>query len=268
MAKTTLATLNLQDIDPRSTPGFNGDKEKALAELEKLTTRLDELQEQLYAERKHRVLVILQGMDTSGKDGTIRHVFKNIDPLGVRVVAFKAPTPRELERDYLWRVHQHVPANGELVIFNRSHYEDVLVARVHNLVPKTVWSRRYDHINAFEKMLTDEGTTVLKFFLHIGKEEQKKRLLERLEEADKHWKFDPKDLVERGYWEDYMEAYQDVLDKTHTKYAPWYVVPADRKWYRNLRVSQLLVEALEGLQMKYPRPKLDIPRLESELEKM
>ncbi len=213
------------------------------------------------------MLVILQGMDTSGKDGTIRHVFKNIDPLGVRAVAFKAPTPPELERDFLWRVHQQVPANGELVIFNRSHYEDVLVVRVHNLVPKAVWSRRYEHINAFEKMLVDEGTTVLKFFLHISKEEQKKRLLERLEQADKHWKFNPQDLLERGRWEDYMEAYQDVLHKTHTPYAPWHVVPADRKWYRNLRISRLLVEALEGLRMKYPRPKLDIPRLKGELEK-
>ncbi|PZA06721.1 MULTISPECIES: polyphosphate kinase 2 family protein [unclassified Meiothermus] len=267
MAKTTQTRWNLQDIDPRSTPGFDGGKAKALAELERLSTRLGQLQEQLYAERQHRVLVILQGMDTSGKDGTIRHVFKHIDPLGVRAVAFKAPTPPELERDYLWRVHPHVPANGELVIFNRSHYEDVLVVRVHGLVPKAVWSRRYEHINAFEKMLVDEGTTVLKFFLHISKQEQKKRLLERLKEPDKRWKFNPQDLVERGYWEDYMQAYQDVLDKTHTPYAPWHVIPADRKWYRNLRVCQRLVEVLEGLGMKYPQPELDISGLEGELEK-
>lgn len=247
--------VQLGERDPGDTGDFKGGKEKGLKAVEKLNKELQELQELLYAEGRHKVLVVLQAMDTGGKDGTIRHVFEGVNPQGVKVASFKVPTSEELAHDFLWRAHKVVPANGEMVIFNRSHYEDVLVVRVHNLAPKEVWSKRYDQINAFEEMLAENGTTILKFFLHISKEEQKERLQARLDDPSKHWKFSVGDLEERKLWNDYQQAYEDVLNKTSKKHAPWYVVPADRKWYRDLVISTVLVDTLKDLKMKYPEPK-------------
>jgi PPK2 family polyphosphate:nucleotide phosphotransferase len=244
--------VNLSKWDPNDTGDFKGGKKEGLAQLQKLNGKLEALQELLYAEYKHKVLVVLQAMDTAGKDGTIRHVFEGVNPSGVRVAGFKAPTPEELDHDYLWRIHQVVPAKGELVIFNRSHYEDVLVVRVHNIVPPEVWSKRFDQINEFERNLAENGTIILKFYLHIDLDEQKKRLQDRLDDPTKHWKFRLGDLAERKLWPDYMQAYEDVLGKTSTKYAPWYIVPANRKWFRDLVISSVLVDTLEGLKMKYP----------------
>jgi PPK2 family polyphosphate:nucleotide phosphotransferase len=218
---------------------------------------LEELQEMLYAEHKHKVLIVLQAMDTGGKDGTIRHVFEGVNPQGVRVAGFKKPTPEELDHDFLWRVHKQVPGKGEVVIFNRSHYEDVLVVRVHNLAPQEVWSKRYDHINDFERMLVDEGTTILKFFLHIDLDEQKERLQARLDEPNKRWKFNPEDLEERKLWPQYVKAYEDAISKTSTDWAPWYIVPANRKWYRNLVVGTVIIETLKDLDMRYPEAEFD-----------
>jgi PPK2 family polyphosphate:nucleotide phosphotransferase len=258
------ASIDLDRWDPNDTSAYDGEKEEGKDRLEELNKELERLQELLYAEHKHKVLVVLQGMDTSGKDGTIRHVFEGVNPQGVRVASFKVPTPLELDHDYLWRVHQKTPGSGEIVIFNRSHYEDVLVVRVHSLVPPAVWSRRYDHINAFESLLADEGTTILKFFLHIDLDEQKERLQARLDEPHKRWKFNRGDLKERKRWGEYWQAYEDVLSKTSTEWAPWYIVPANRKWYRNLVVASVLVGALKGLEMEYPQPEegLDDVRIE------
>ena len=252
-------TVHLSDWDPSDDSQFDGDKKDAPEALAKLTARLEELQELLYAEGKHKLLVVLQAMDTGGKDGVIRHVFEGVNPQGVKVAAFKAPTPIELAHDYLWRIHQHTPGRGEIVIFNRSHYEDVLVVRVHNLVPEEVWRKRYDQINAFEKMLADEGVTILKFYLHIDKDEQKQRLQERLDDPTKNWKFSSGDLAERKFWSDYTRAYEEMLQRTSTEYAPWYIVPANRKWYRNLVISHTVIGALEGLKMQFPpaEPGLD-----------
>lgn len=236
-------------------PDGSGDVDQKAVAKEKLTTltkELEALQELLYAEHKHRLLIVLQGMDTSGKDGTIRHVFEGVNPQGVRVAGFKVPTPIELDHDYLWRIHKQTPARGEIVIFNRSHYEDVLVVRVHNLVSKGVWSNRYAHINSFERMLVEEGTTILKFYLHISNEEQKERLKARIDEPDKRWKFNPGDLKERKLWDDYIQAYEDVIKKTSTEWAPWYIIPANRKWYRNYVVASVIVETLKGFNMQFP----------------
>ncbi len=246
--------VDLREWDPRETRGFDGGKSDGKALLKKLTKQLEPLQELLYAEGRHKLLIVLQAMDTGGKDGVIRHVFEGINPQGVRVANFKQPTPAELAHDYLWRVHRQTPGSGEIAIFNRSHYEDVLVVRVHNLVPRDVWERRFDQINAFEHMLADEGTTIVKFFLHISKKEQRERLQDRLDEPDKRWKFNVGDLKERALWDDYMAAYEDVLSKTSTEWAPWYLVPSDRKWYRNLVIGTTLVAALRDLDMHYPEP--------------
>ncbi|NLE46130.1 MAG: polyphosphate kinase 2 family protein [Chloroflexi bacterium] len=232
-------------------------KIEGLKSLLEINHDLEMLQELLYAENKHRVLIILQAMDTAGKDGTIRHVFDGVNPQGVRVASFKQPTAEELAHDYLWRVHKQTPGTGQITIFNRSHYEDVLVVRVHSLVPKEVWSRRYEHINNFERLLADEGTTILKFYLHIDADEQKERLQSRLDEPDKRWKFDPGDLKERALWPKYIKAYEDVLSKTSTPWAPWYIIPANRKWYRNLLVGKIIVETLKGLNMSYPEVSFD-----------
>jgi PPK2 family polyphosphate:nucleotide phosphotransferase len=237
---------------------FEGDKVQAKDELEKLNTQLEQLQELLYAEHKHKLLVVLQGMDTSGKDGVIRHVFDGVNPQGVRVASFKVPTAEELDHDYLWRVHKQTPGRGEMVIFNRSHYEDVLVVRVHELVSEKVWKLRYRQINDFERTLVEEGTTILKFFLHIDLDEQKERLEARLQDPTKQWKFNLGDLGERKLWPQYTKAYEDVLTKTSTKWAPWYIVPANRKWYRNLVIATVLVETLKELKMAYPQPKDDL----------
>ncbi|HEX5630615.1 MAG TPA: polyphosphate kinase 2 family protein [Acidimicrobiia bacterium] len=246
--------VRLSTFDTADTSAFDGGKEEAERAARKTARRLEELQELLYAQGKHRLLVVLQAMDTGGKDGVIRHVFEGVNPAGVRVASFKKPTAPELAHDYLWRVHPHVPGNGEITIFNRSHYEELLVVRVHDLVPRKRWERRYDHINAFEEMLTDEGTTIVKFFLHISRDEQAERLRARLADPAKQWKFAVADLDERALWDDYIAAYEAVLSKTSTATAPWYVVPSDRKWYRNLVIGRVLVEILEGLDMAYPEP--------------
>ena len=237
---------------PTSDTGPFSDKAAGRAAAEENAKLLDELQERLYAEAKHALLVVLQAMDTGGKDGTIESVFTAVDPQGCSVTSFKAPSSLELAHDYLWRIHQAVPAKGMIGIFNRSHYESVLVERVRNLVPKEVWSRRYKHINDFERMLSDEGVTIVKFFLHISKDEQKQRLEARLAKPEKHWKFNPADLKERERWDDYQQAYEDALRECSTKHAPWYVVPADKKWFRNWVVSDVLVRTLKGLKMQYP----------------
>ena len=250
--------ISLDEWDPDEISGDLDEKDEAQVRLAKLNDELEELQEILFAEHKHKVLIVLQAMDPGGKDGTIRHVFEGVNPLGVRVASFKVPTSIELDHDYLWRVHQQTPGKGEMVIFNRSHYEDVLVVRVHQLVPEGVWKRRYDQINQFEKLLADEGTTILKFFLHISKEEQKARLQSRLVDAKKQWKFNTGDLAERKLWQDYMQAYEEVLSKTSTDWAPWYIVPANRKWYRNLVVASVVVDTLKSLKMEYPQPKEDL----------
>jgi len=233
-------------------------KEEVKRKTAKLGLKLAELQELLYAEHKHRVLIVLQGLDTAGKDGATRSVFSPISPQGLQVVSFKAPTQPEREHDYLWRVHEKVPGNGEIAIFNRSHYEEVLVVRVQGLEPEKVWRRRYRHIVEFERMLVDEGTTVLKFMLHISKDEQKKRLEQRLEEKRKNWKWDPSDLRDRSHWDLYWDAYEEALERSSTDEAPWFVVPADKKWWRDYVVTETVVSALEELKMEYPKPKMDI----------
>ncbi len=253
--------IKLGRWDPNDTSGFPEDKSKAKKALKQLNKKLGKLQEILYAQGRHRVLIVLQAMDTGGKDGTIRHVFEGVNPQGVKVASFKSPTHEELARDYLWRVHEYVPANGEIVIFNRSHYEDVLIVRVHNLVPQKIWERRYDHINDFERILVDEGTTILKFFLHIDLDEQKSRLEARLKEPDKQWKFRIQDIEERRKWDDYIAAYEAVLSKTSTDWAPWYIVPANHKWYRNYVIADVIVETLKNLKMKIPPPEDDLSHI-------
>jgi PPK2 family polyphosphate:nucleotide phosphotransferase len=240
-------TVRLNEIDPGDTGEYDGSKDEGKEELDSLTDSLEDLQDRLYAEHKHPILIILQGMDTCGKDGTVRHVLYGVNPQGVHVANFKAPTAIELDQDYLWRVHAKTPAKGEIVIFNRSHYEDVLIVRVNEIVPEDVWRKRYGHISDFERMLADEGTTILKFFLHISEKEQKKRLLARLNEPEKHWKFDPNDINERQRWPEYLRAYEDAINQTNTEWAPWYIVPADRKWFRNMVVAAVLVDTLKKL---------------------
>lgn len=253
--------VDLDDWNPSDTDGFNGSKDKGAVELEQMNERLAELQALLYAEHRHKVLVVLQGMDTSGKDGTIKHVFKAINPLGVKVANFKRPNETELQHDFLWRVHAHTPGNGRIVIFNRSHYEDVLVTRVHALVPEATWSARFEHINAFERLLADEGTIIRKFFLNISKDEQRQRLQSRIDNPDKRWKFEGADVEERKFWDAYRAAYEDILTRTATDHAPWYVVPSDRKWFRNLVVSKVLIDTLEGLDMSYPEGPAHLERI-------
>jgi len=235
------------------------DKDDVKKDFKQLNEQFEELQELLYAEGKHKVLVVIQATDTGGKDGTIRHVFDGVNPSGVKVAAFKKPTDKELAHDYMWRVHQHTPGNGEITIFNRSHYEDVLVVRVHNYVDEAVWSKRYEHIRNFEQMLADEGTTIIKLFLHLGHDEQRERLQERIDRPEKNWKFSFGDLAERQHWDDYQEAFRVMLEETSTEDAPWYVIPADRKWFRNLLVSEILVQTLRGLDMAYPEPEDGVP---------
>ena len=246
------AKIKLSKWDPNDTGSFKGGKEKGLAQLEKLNGKLEALQELLFAEHKHKVLIVLQAMDTGGKDGVIRRVFDGVNPAGVRVVSFKAPTPEELDHDYLWRIHKQMPGKGEMAIFNRSHYEDVLVVRVRNIIPPEVWGKRFDQINEFERTLAENGTTILKFYLHIDMDEQKERFQARLDDPAKRWKFRLGDLEERELWPDYMNAFEDVLSRTSKEYAPWYIVPANRKWFRDLVISTVLVDTLEGLKMKYP----------------
>lgn len=258
--------VRLDDYSPDDHGSWSGKKEEGQVRLVQLRHELDSLQNLLYAEHKHKVLVILQAMDTAGKDGTIRSVFEGVNPQGVRVANFKVPTGVELDHDFLWRVHAQVPAKGELVVFNRSQYEQVLVVRVHQLEPEGVWQQHYDQINEFERMLADEGTTILKFFLHIDPAEQKKRLLDRIDTPEKQWKFNAGDLPERKLWAEYMKAYQDVLLRTSTKWAPWYVVPSNSNWYRNLVVASVLVDSLQALKMHYPEPAANLDQYRKALK--
>lgn len=254
------AKVDLADIDPAGTHGFEKGRDLEAA-LAKNIARIDELQYLMYAEHRRALLVVLQGIDASGKDGTIRHVMTGFNPQGCRVTPFKAPTPEELAHDFLWRIHHAVPGKGDIAIFNRSHYEDVLVVRVHEFVPAPVWKRRYDQINDFERHLADNGVVIVKFFLHISKDEQKGRLERRLEDSTRQWKVALSDFEERKRWKEYQRAYEDAITRCNTKEAPWYVVPADKKWFRNLAVSQILVETLEALDMHFPKPTVDLSKI-------
>lgn len=251
---TSGTSVDLSQWDPRDTGDFDGGKKDGRKEVDKLNKELEELQELLYAEHKHKVLIVLQGMDTAGKDGVIRRVFEGVNPQGVKVANFKVPTAEELSRDYLWRIHKMVPGKGEIVIFNRSHYEDVLVVRVHGAVSPDLCRKRYREIVDFERMLADNGTLILKFYLNISLEEQKERLQARLDDPQKIWKFNPGDLNERKLWPDYMQAYEEAIAATSTDFAPWYIIPSDRKWFRDLAISSLLVESLRDLKMSFPSP--------------
>jgi PPK2 family polyphosphate:nucleotide phosphotransferase len=252
--------VSLKEYDPADTGGYRS-AEDVESLLSKYKEELARLQYLLYAENRRAVLIILQGMDTSGKDGTIRHVMSGLSPLGVQVKSFKAPTELELAHDFLWRIHKEVPRNGEIGIFNRSHYEDVLVVRVHELVPRKVWKGRYEQINQFERMLVKNNVVLLKFFLHISKVEQKQRLEERLKEPTRHWKLSLHDLEERKYWSAYRKAYEAALSRCSTKWAPWHLVPANHKWYRNLVVAETIIETLRGLDMQYPEPSIDLSKI-------
>ncbi len=248
------SAVDLAGWDPDDKSGFDGGKAEGRRHLEGLRERLEAAQELFWADGRHSLLVVLQAMDTGGKDGTIRKVFSGVNPQGVKVHGFGAPSELELARDYLWRVHARTPGDGEITVFNRSHYEDVLVVRVEGLVPEPVWRRRYDHIVAFEQMLVDEGTAILKFMLNISKDEQAARLQARVDDPSKHWKFNPSDLESRSRWDGYMAAYGEAITRTSTDAAPWYIVPANRKWYRDLVVATTIVEALEAMDLRYPEP--------------
>jgi PPK2 family polyphosphate:nucleotide phosphotransferase len=253
--------LQLSDDAASDTSAWPGDRKKAEDSLPGLREKLTRLQELFAADARRGLLVILQGMDTSGKDGVIRHVFEGVNPQGVRVSSFKRPTPEEYAHDFLWRIHRRTPSKGEIVIFNRSHYEDVLVARVHRLVPEKVWSTRFESINQFERELVEEGVSVLKFFLHISREEQRRRLRDRMQDPTKHWKLNAADFHERRYWNKYRAAYEEMLRRTSTSWAPWYLVPSNHKWLRNLVVSSVLVRELEAMKLRYPPAAVDLRSL-------
>ena len=255
--------VKLKDIDS----GFKGrheSHEKAVEEIEQDQAKLRKLQELFYADGRSALLICLQGMDTGGKDGTINHILGAMNPQGCRVVGFRQPSIEERAHDFLWRIHQAAPSRGTVAIFNRSHYEDVLIVRVHNLVPQAVWSRRYDQINAFEKDLVEGNTHILKFYLHISKKEQLSRFKERLDDPAKQWKISESDYAERKSWDDYMAAYEDVLSRCSTERAPWFVIPSDHKWFRNLAIARIVVEYLEGLDMKFPSPSVDLEQVRRE----
>jgi PPK2 family polyphosphate:nucleotide phosphotransferase len=253
-------TIKLADYDADDTGNYK-DKAQAESKLEAHRKRLFELQELLYAEDKRSLLVVLQGMDGAGKDGTIRHIFTGVNPQGCQVTSFKVPTDEELQHDFLWRVHRAAPRRGMIGIFNRSHYEDVLVVRVHQKLSRQEVKRRFEEINNFEHELAENQTHILKFFLHISKDEQKKRLQARLDHPKKYWKVSAGDLAEREYWDDYTRVYEDALSNCSTKWAPWYIVPANHKWYRNVAISEILLDVMENFKMKYPKPKVDIKKL-------
>lgn len=252
--------IKLKDIDPDDSGEFKH-KDDAQKQLSKDLLRIRALQEALYAEHKRSLLIVLQAMDTGGKDGTIEHVCSGMNPQGVVVTPFKVPSAEEMAHDYLWRVHKVAPGKGMIGVFNRSHYEDVLVVRVHELVPKEVWGQRYEQINQFEQFLAANGTVILKFFLHISKAEQKERLLDRLNTPDKRWKFALGDLKERALWDEYQSAYEDALNKCTTAVAPWYVVPANRKWYRNYVVARVIRQTLEEMNPQFPQPTDDLSQV-------
>lgn len=258
-------SVDLTAIDPGEKTEFSHlKKADSVAVLEQMNDRLAELQRLLWADGSKALLVVIQAMDTGGKDGTIRKVFSGVNPQGVDVTGFGVPSDEEMDHDYLWRIHKKTPAKGRIAIFNRSHYEDVLVVRVNNLVPEDVWSRRYGHIRSFEEALTDEATTIVKIMLHISKDEQKERLQARLDDPTKNYKFNPNDLATRDRWHDYMAAYEDAIVRTSTVDAPWYVVPADRKWYRNLVISQILIDTISGMGLAYPKADFDPATVEIE----
>lgn len=255
LAATPGSRFRLWRVDPADTHGFG--KEDAHERLKRNTKRMFDLQYRLYAESRRAMLIVLQAMDAGGKDGTIRHVMSGMNPQGCRVTSFKVPSSEEAAHDYLWRIHHAVPRYGEIGIFNRSHYEDVLVVRVHNLVPEKTWRRRYDQINAFERHLAENNVVIVKFFLHISKKEQKRRFIERVGDPDKNWKFSKHDVEERKHWDEYMQAYDEAIRRCSTPWAPWYVVPSDKKWFRNLAVSEVIVRTLESLKMRFPKPGFD-----------
>ncbi|HET6378024.1 MAG TPA: polyphosphate kinase 2 family protein [Methylocella sp.] len=245
-------------------PSFKGHHEKAdtaMPELERCREKIARQQSLMYAEKKHALLIVLQALDAGGKDGTINHVFSELNPQGATVTGFKQPTPLELAHDFLWRVHPHVPAKGWVAIFNRSHYEDVLVVRVHKLIDKAVWTARYERIRDFETGLWESGTTILKFFLHISKEEQLARFEQRLKDPARNWKISESDYTERELWDDYIEAYEDALSATSMPHAPWYVIPSNHKWFRNLAVSQIVADTMEELKMSFPEPSVDLDEI-------
>jgi PPK2 family polyphosphate:nucleotide phosphotransferase len=258
--------FRMADVDPDSRPGMKGGRKKIQRDFEKHQEELFDWHTKLYAERKRSLLVVLQAMDTGGKDGTITHVVRNFNPQGVMITPFKQPTPEEKRHGFLWRIRKRLPVAGDIGIFNRSHYEDVLIVRVHELAPPAVIERRYDLINAFEKQLARSGTRMVKLCLHISYAEQRKRLLERLKDPDKRWKFNEHDIDERAYWDEYMSAYSLAISRCSTPQAPWYVIPADDKVYRNWAVTKILSETLQEMNPKYPQPKLDIPRLVKRLK--
>ena len=249
--------IRLADFTTRGKE-LHDDRAAAEAEFTELRHEFIDTQNRLYAERKRKLLIVLQAMDAGGKDSTIRKVFRGVNPQGVRVTSFKAPTDEELGHDYLWRAHKAVPAAGMIGVFNRSHYEDVLVVRVDDIVPQEIWSQRYEQINRFEELLHDTGTTILKFYLHISKKEQKERFQDRIDVAEKHWKFSQQDLIKRQQWDAYMEAFEDLLNRCTTEWAPWYVIPADQKWYRNLAISRVIVDTLRKMNPQYPPPEVDV----------
>ncbi len=257
------AKVKLKEIDPAFKDG-HASHDTAAEEIDHYQKKLRELQYLLYAERKHSLMICLQALDTGGKDGVINHVLGAMNPQGCRVAAFKQPSAEELAHDFLWRAHKVAPARGEVVIFNRSHYEDVLVVRVHELVPKETWSQRYERINDFEKELAEHDTQILKFYLHISKDEQLRRFKDRLDDPAKHWKISEADYKERNYWDDYVEAYEEALARCSTKCAPWFVIPANHKWFRNLAIARIVVEHLEALKMKYPAPTVDLKHVREE----
>jgi PPK2 family polyphosphate:nucleotide phosphotransferase len=254
--------VRLSEWSPGDTSGFRGTEAEAREESRKLLQKLERLQDVLYAEHNSKVLIVLQAMDTGGKDGTIKKVFEGVNPQGVRVAHFREPTQEEADHDFLWRVHREAPGSGEMVIFNRSHYEGVLIERVHRLVPRKTWMRRYKQIEHFEHLLHEDHTVILKFFLHIDKAEQKRRLQERLSDPSKQWKLSLADLQERKLWSEYMKAYEEALEKTSRDSAPWYVIPANKNWLRDVLVSRIIVEKLEELGMRYPKPSVDLKSVE------
>ncbi len=255
------SNIRLKHFDP----GYQGKHEShksALPEIQEHVQKMEELQYLMYAENKHSLLIVLQGLDAAGKDGVVRHVLSGMNPSGCNSVNFKQPTVKELAHDFLWRVHPHVPAKGSVTIFNRSHYEDVLVARVHGLVPEKVWSKRYDQINDFERLIvTENNTTILKFFLHISKDEQLARFKKRLDDPTRQWKISDSDYKERDYWGDYTKAFEDVLNKTSTEHAPWFIVPSNHKWFRDLAISQIIVRQMEEMNMQMPKPTVNLAEI-------
>jgi PPK2 family polyphosphate:nucleotide phosphotransferase len=251
----------IKDENAALKPLSSGDKAADKVTVQTLALQIAEQQAMLYASHSKKVLVVLQGMDTSGKDGTVNGVFGSVNPEGIRVISYKAPSPLELQHDYLWRIHQQVPKQGELAVFNRSHYEDVLITRVHDWIDAAEAKRRYGHINDFERMLSETGTVVLKFFLHISKEEQRSRLQERVDDPNKHWKFDVQDLEERKSWDDYQKVYLQAIQATDTDHAPWYVIPANSKTHRNLAIANIVLETLQGMKLAYPPAKKELAGL-------